>query len=193
MGTVVTVASHCPNQRERDANIVRFVTLRRSIRELVGGNENEAEHLNAVDRLRDRILGLTGIGESDDLDWSAVPQSELIKLGDSVVRVMTLDPRHPPQEETSPTAKYGGAAWRSRFLRAPKIALELAARRDFRAWGFASVKLGLKTGADDFFFLERGSASKHFKSCSVTGCHGCHGKRSLARLDLVTRRAAGGA
>lgn len=53
-------------------------------------------------------------------------------------------------------AQYRGAAWRARFLRAPKIALEVAARDDFARLGsLATVKLGLKTGADAFFFLER--------------------------------------
>lgn len=51
---------------------------------------------------------------------------------------------------------YSGAAWRSRFLRAPKIAVEIASRPDFVALEvLASTKLGLKTGADSFFFLER--------------------------------------
>lgn len=51
---------------------------------------------------------------------------------------------------------YSGAAWRARFLRAPKIALELAERPDFIALHhLALIKLGLKTGADSFFFLER--------------------------------------
>lgn len=52
--------------------------------------------------------------------------------------------------------KYSGSAWRARFLRAPKFALKLAERSDFVSLTeLASVKLGLKTGADDFFFLER--------------------------------------
>ena len=52
--------------------------------------------------------------------------------------------------------KYNGSAWRARFLRAPKVALKLAERSDFVPLAeLASVKLGLKTGADDFFFLER--------------------------------------
>ncbi|MCW2275437.1 hypothetical protein GJ654_13520 [Rhodoblastus acidophilus] len=57
--------------------------------------------------------------------------------------------------------KYVGSAWRARFLRAPKIALELAARPDFAPLEtMASVRLGLKTGADSFFFLERLEAKK---------------------------------
>ena len=51
---------------------------------------------------------------------------------------------------------YSGSPWRSRFLRSPKIGLELAARSDFVALGdpeISRVRLGAKTGCDDFFFL----------------------------------------
>jgi hypothetical protein len=52
--------------------------------------------------------------------------------------------------------RYVGAAWRSRFLKAPKIALRLAAREDFvRVHDLAQVNLGIKTGADRFFFVRR--------------------------------------
>lgn len=63
-------------------------------------------------------------------------------------------------------SSYSGAPWRSRFLRSPKIGLELAARPDFVALGDSSisrVRLGAKTGCDDFFFLTlsgRASASR---------------------------------
>jgi len=49
---------------------------------------------------------------------------------------------------------YSGAPWRSRYLRAPKAALALADRDDFAPLGaLATVRLGLKTGADGFFLL----------------------------------------
>lgn len=58
-------------------------------------------------------------------------------------------------------APFYGGAWRSRFLRAPKAALSLAARPDFVALGdLAEVKLGLKTGCDGFFFVERQRRNK---------------------------------
>src|SRR5688500_4682152 len=77
----------------------------------------------------------------------------------------------------SATSRYVGAAWRSRFLRAPKIALEIGTRCDFVEVGnLALVKLGVKTGADEFFFLKRrmqGSECKSLvprgKVLSVTG------------------------
>lgn len=52
--------------------------------------------------------------------------------------------------------KYVGSAWRSRFLRAPKIAFVLENRSDFtRLDCLAKVRLGLKTGYDKFFFLSK--------------------------------------
>src|SRR5437016_5131687 len=51
--------------------------------------------------------------------------------------------------------RYVGARWFSRFLGAPLAADALAARDDFCPLGdLASVALGLKSGADRWFFVE---------------------------------------
>ncbi len=92
-----------------------------------------------------------------------------------------LSPAHPP---------YIGAAWRARFLRAPKVGLEVAARDDFVALAdVAKIRLGLKTGADSFFFLERLDESKTGKRListrglvTVEGMDGWRGEVSLADL-----------
>lgn len=64
---------------------------------------------------------------------------------------------------------YAGGAWRSRFLRAPKVGLRLAARPDFAPIGdLATVSLGLKTGADKFFFPARAAAPDRPGELSVT-------------------------
>jgi hypothetical protein len=58
------------------------------------------------------------------------------------------------EESTSPR-NYVGSTWRSRFLRAPKIALELSSRGDLVPLReLATAKLGLKTGCDSFFFVD---------------------------------------
>lgn len=50
--------------------------------------------------------------------------------------------------------RYSARPWRARFIRSPKVALELAERRDFVALAeIAELRLGLKTGADDFFYV----------------------------------------
>src|SRR5438445_13314486 len=52
------------------------------------------------------------------------------------------------------STRYVGRPWRSRFLRAPKEALELASRSDFvDVRDLATARLGLKTGADRFFYV----------------------------------------
>lgn len=51
---------------------------------------------------------------------------------------------------------YRGSAWRARFIRAPKLALEVAQMEAFTAVDeVASVVLGAKTGADNYFFVEK--------------------------------------
>lgn len=80
VGTVVTIARRCGDPAERAANRVRFVYLRRRLRELMVGADGLG-HFAAVDSLRDRILDLDGVGESPDWDWSVVTQSDLSMLG----------------------------------------------------------------------------------------------------------------
>jgi len=82
VGTVVTIAKQCSDAAARDSNVVRFVTLRRTVRELVGLHDTPEGHVRAVDLLRDRILSLEGFGEGDEMDWSAVSQNSLYKLGE---------------------------------------------------------------------------------------------------------------
>lgn len=54
---------------------------------------------------------------------------------------------------------FNGSPWRSRFLRAPKIGLELDSRSDFApVRDLATVNLGAKTGNDEFFFLDKSEA-----------------------------------
>jgi hypothetical protein len=82
VGTVVVSARLCRDKDERADNVVRFVALRRPLVDLFGDATSEAEHLGHVDALRDQILALTGTnGESEDLDWSTIRQSDLEELG----------------------------------------------------------------------------------------------------------------
>lgn len=80
---------------------------------------------------------------------------------------------------------YNGSPWRSRFLRTPKIGLELAARADFAAAGaIAAVSLGAKTGSDAFFFLTKapGKAATATR-VRVTGLGGWQG--DIPKDDLL--------
>lgn len=81
---------------------------------------------------------------------------------------------------------YSGAPWRSRFLRGPKMGLELAARSDFVALAdptVATVRIGLKTGADKFFFVTSTGKPAKTGRVHVQGLGGWTGE--LPRADLV--------
>lgn len=87
-------------------------------------------------------------------------------------------------------APYKGAPWRSLFLRAPKYAHQLVARDNFCALGeLASVRLGLKTGNDGFFYLRTAGAAtaltlerSRSRRILVSGLNGWEG--SLQSADL---------
>jgi hypothetical protein len=78
---------------------------------------------------------------------------------------------------------YNGSPWRSRFLRSPKIGLELASRGDFVALGdVATIKLGMKTGADEYFFLNA-TGTPSGTRIPVKGLKNWEGQ--LHRSDLI--------
>ncbi|MGH9224413.1 MAG: HsdM family class I SAM-dependent methyltransferase [Acidimicrobiales bacterium] len=82
VGTVVLTARRCANERERDANLVRFVSLRRPLRSIYGSTASSEDRIVQADVLRDRVLGLPAPhGESGDLDWTVVSQAELRAVG----------------------------------------------------------------------------------------------------------------
>lgn len=84
VGTVVTIAKQCSDEVERENNLVRFVTLRKTLRSLIGLHESLPAHIGAVDSLRDKILTLSGDGEAEEMDWSVVSQAGLRMLGSKI-------------------------------------------------------------------------------------------------------------
>lgn len=90
-------------------------------------------------------------------------------------------------------SRYVGSTWRSRFLRAPKVALDLATRTDFVPLGeLATASLGLKTGDDDFFYLRQvtlppdGADRRIVAPSGTTFVEGLQGWRgSISSRDLL--------
>lgn len=167
VGTVVISLRKLQKDEDRTHLKTRFVTLRAPLRQLFGTSslDRTREHLDSVDALRDRILSLDGTGEAPQMDHAVVGQEDLRALG------------------TDEDGRYSQVTWRSRFLRAPKLALKLAERGDFVPVGdVGRVRLGLKTGADSFFFmhvLKGGTAANPV----VGGMTGWSGR--ISREDML--------
>jgi hypothetical protein len=81
VGTVVCAVERCADADERDANTVRWITLRRPLQTLYGRAADAADHFARVDALRDRFLGVTDVGETGDFDWKTITQADLRQLG----------------------------------------------------------------------------------------------------------------
>ena len=170
VGTVVIVARRWAEADNKAEAKTRFVILRKPLAALYAADtEDDTMRLLSVDDFRDRLMALEDIGEADDFDHSVIAQAELRRIG------------------TDGEGRYVGSTWRSRYLRSPKIALELSGRQDFVALGeLAHVFLGAKTGADSYFFLtvvDGGTAAKPM----LEGLTSWRGQVSRANLRLALR------
>src|SRR5262249_45676173 len=90
--TVAVILQRCEDSAQRDANLTRFVRLKRPLKEILGARGNKgdgAEPLRqeAAERLRDSILKTTTDKSADDLRIMVKAQSELWSEGLSVARM----------------------------------------------------------------------------------------------------------
>jgi hypothetical protein len=84
VGTVVLSARRRSGaSADQFSEPTRFVTLRKPLRDLYGciDSETDEDHISHVDALLDRIFALKAGAESDEIDWTVVPQNELFELG----------------------------------------------------------------------------------------------------------------
>lgn len=163
--TAVTILQRELNPDKRLNNLVRFVQIRKPLKELYPENGSSDDRLQRADELRDFIENCTENYLDDRWRIRVIRQEELYRQGCSRPADAEQEEGEEPQAkqaehpevipgETLPP--YRGGKW-GVYLRAPDIFFELLDR--YRE-GFvplrelAEVKFGLKTGCDDFFFVE---------------------------------------
>lgn len=137
VGTVVVIARRNGPAVDREQQRTRFITLRKPLSEAYGaGLADDAIRMERVDAFRDRLLKSEGSGTTEEFTFTTVRQRDLVDQG-------TFDGR------------YSGTPWRSRYLRTPTFFRKIDSDPNWIALhDIAEVKLGTKTGADDFFFLK---------------------------------------
>ncbi len=142
INTCILVLQKCENKKERDENLVRFVYLRKPLRNFIPPAqdiwEKQVERLNAIDKLKKTILVHSDFYENEELRIYPKSQKELWNEGFDL-------------EEQ----KYVGAKW-GKYLRAPEIFFKILERGKDRLVPLkevAEVRFGIKTGANEFFYL----------------------------------------
>jgi len=145
INTCIIILEKCSgesNAKERNANLTRFVYLKKPLRHFIPPAQDmwqkEVERLNSVDKLIKTILVHNDFYENEDLRIFPKLQAALWEEG--------FDPEQ---------NKYVGSKW-GKYIRAPEIfftIMEKSKRKLVPLKKIADVRFGIKTGANEFFYL----------------------------------------
>ncbi len=142
INTGIVILEKCTDKKERDENLVRFVYLFQSLRYFIPPAqdmwEKQLNRLNEIDKLIKTILAHSEFYQNEELRILPISQAELWEEG--------FD-----KEE----GRYVGAKW-GKYIRAPEIfftILERGRGKLVPLKEIAEVRFGIKTGANDFFYL----------------------------------------
>jgi methylase of polypeptide subunit release factors len=157
INTAITILEKCDDTKARDSNLVKFVYLKRKLREIipVGGNEEERwnnvekfvnfiENCDKNEKIRNQMKKIEFLGktlwiyEDENFRITMISQADLWAEGWN-------------DEEN----KYEGSKW-GKYIRAPEIffkILEKGKELFVPLRKIAEVRFGIKTGANEFFYL----------------------------------------
>lgn len=162
--TAATILRREPDRSKRMANKVRFVQLRKPLRDILVVQGEGRERFEVFDELRDKVESAKKDSDNDFWRIRLVSQQELWDLG---CRLGVLEVEENGenndvgvQEVHEQAARYEvkeykGWKW-GIYLRAPKVFFELMDefKDSFVPLGeIAEVRFGVKSGADDFFYV----------------------------------------
>jgi len=142
INTCIIILEKCSDKKERDDNLVRFVYLFQPLRYFIPPLQDmwqkEVERLKEIDKLINTIIAHSKSYQNEELRIFPKSQAELWEEGfDKEAR------------------KYVGAKW-GKYIRAPEIffkILEKGKGKLVPLKQIAKVKFGIKTGANEFFYL----------------------------------------
>jgi len=143
INTVITILEKCDDEKERNNNLVKFVKLKASLKELIPANEEE--RFKFLDDLVNKIENTRELYEDDKIRIYPKLQGELLKEG--------------YDEENR---EYVGSKW-GKYLRAPEIFFKILEKGKgilVPLKEIAEVRFGIKTGANEFFYLTEDEIQK---------------------------------
>lgn len=168
--TAVTILQRCNHEEERNKNFVKFVLLKKPIKETLGyrSHGDESSRQNAAENLRTLILRTQNKYANEQMQIIPVTQERLwqegIKAGKLLAKTrQEMRESDKEEEETVEDVaketletvgqKYGGGKW-GRFLRAPDLYFRLMEEygdRFVKLGEIAEVRRGITSGCDAFF------------------------------------------
>jgi type I restriction-modification system DNA methylase subunit len=143
INTAITILEKCFNPEERNNNLVKFVQLKRPLTEFIPPTEDEKERWTYVEKVVKFIDSKECHYEDDKIRIFTKKQKELWEEG--------------YDEEKK---EYVGSKW-GKYIRAPDIFFKVLMKGPFIPLRMvAKIGRGLRTGCNDFFYLNEDKAHK---------------------------------
>ena len=154
VATTVTVMRRQKDEAARMNNQIRFVQLRRPLREVVSHNGSTLDAMRAADEFRDEVLYLQQNTVNQRYRARMVRQGDLWDEGVRLGVMLGKSQRPEDHDPKTQVGDYYGGKW-GVHLRAPDIWFKLLDEfsKNLNPLGeTAEVRFGVKSGKDDFFF-----------------------------------------
>jgi hypothetical protein len=178
--TAITILHHQQDEKKRMSNKVRFVQLRRPLREILAHDGTTAGAVRAADQFRAEILSLKNSTANERYRARLVNQKELWEQGVQLGIIMSKSKEADTEDEEAQQGKYYGGKW-GVHLRAPDLWFKLLDKYGERLaplGEIADISRGITSGIDDFFFP---------KDCSA-GCLETHKDPTKFRNEYGVQR-----
>ncbi|MCJ7577452.1 MAG: N-6 DNA methylase, partial [candidate division Zixibacteria bacterium] len=136
INTAITIVERCSDKKKRDNHVVKFVVLKEKMDALIP-KDGDRSRFEACDKLIYRIAKAKSIYEDSEIRVLPKKQKELYEEG--------------IEDHT-----YVGSKWGGKYLRAPDIFFQILKKGKgilVPLKNVAEVKFGIKTGANEFFYL----------------------------------------
>jgi len=137
INTVILIIEKCSERKSREENKVKFVRIFKEYDELIG-NSNDPERIDNLQKFVKRIERTNKLAKDDDLMITVRTQKEL-------------------EEESTTDGKYENGSWGAKYLRSPDIynkIIDTAGDKLIPFRKVCAVKYGIKTGANEFFYVK---------------------------------------
>lgn len=137
INTVILILEKCSNKKSREENRVKFVRVFSTYDEFIG-NSNDSARINNLQKFVNRIENKTKLTKDDDLMITVRTQKEL-------------------KDESTTDGKYENGNWGAKYLRSPDIynkIIDNAGDKLIPLRNVCEVKYGIKTGANEFFYVK---------------------------------------
>ena len=173
VNTIVTVLEKESNRKEREKNITRFVKLKKKFTELIPYHDLKLESIKRWQKI-DWLVDLIENAQDNSKTEEVAENISSLNLDEMRIRLVKQSFLANEIEEKGELAKWG------KYLRAPDVYFELLDKckdKLIPLKDIAEVRFGIKTGINEFFYLEIIEGDE-----KTEGCVYCKNARGWAGL-----------